>query len=108
MSDFKEKETIAKYVSSKFEHDLYHDEDHKKFPLVRIKNFFDKKTKKSKWKFFENSKNTLTLEEEILSENQIKFLQTVEGINFCLKNYKNGIKTQEQLLLKLKEKLNEL
>lgn len=105
MSEFKEKESIAKYVSSKFDYELYHDEDNKKHVVVRIKSLFDKKTKTTKFRFFENTKNTITLSSEELNEKQIKFIQSVEGVNYCLAEYKKGSKTKNSILEKINLKL---
>lgn len=108
MSEFKEKETVAKYVSSKFDHDLYHEDDDKKFSMIRIKLFVDKKTKNLKWKFFENTKNTIVLDGDSMSEEEINFIKSPEGINFCLKEYKLGFKTEEKIKNKIKEQLSKV
>lgn len=103
--EFKEKETIAKYVSSKFDYDLYHEEDDKKFPVIRIKFAYDKKTKLTKLKFFENTKNVINIDFSDLNETEIKFVQSVEGINFCLNQYKSGFKTKDKILEKIRSKV---
>lgn len=104
-SEFKEKESIAKYVSSKFDYDLYHEEDHKKFTVIRLKYVFDKKNKTEKWKFFENTKNTASISKELLNDEEVKFIQTPEGFNYCINLYKSGVKTESAIIEKIKLKL---
>jgi hypothetical protein len=79
-------ESTPKYISSKFEYDLFDDEDNKVNVCVRIKRIT---SPTEKWRFYENKKNTITIESSELKEDQIKFIRTVEGINYCISFYKN-------------------
>jgi len=101
--EFKETESIGKYVSSRYDYELYNEEDNKKLPMVRIQRHFSQKTNEEKWKFYENSKKTIEICSTELTEKEIFFLRKPEGILFCLKEYKQN-KNKDDLILKLKER----
>lgn len=79
-----------KYILSKFEYDLYHEEDNIPSPVVQIKKFGNLK-KGEKWKIFENNKVALTIDGAKLSSKERSFLYSVQGINFLISQYKSGI-----------------
>jgi hypothetical protein len=81
--EFKEIESTGKYLSSKYDYDLYNEEDNKKMPMVRIQRHFVKKTMEEKWKFYENTKKTIEIDSQDLSEKEKDFLRKPEGILFC-------------------------
>jgi len=89
-NEFKETETTGKYISSKYDYDLYNEEDNKKMPLVRVQRYFSKKTNEESWRFFENTKKTIEISAELLNKEEISFLRSAEGILFCLKKYKEN------------------
>lgn len=103
--EFKETESIGKYISSKFDYDLYHDDDNKKMPMVRIQRFVNKKTSEESWKFFENLKKTIEVNSDSFLENELKFLRSTEGILFCLKKYKEN-KNKEFIINSIKDFIN--
>mgnify|MGYP007049879613 CR=1 FL=1 len=88
--EFKETESVGKYISSKFDYDLYNDEDNKKMPIVRIQRFFNKKTQDESWRFFENSKKTIEIFANSFDEKELNFIRSPNGILFCLKIYKQN------------------
>ena len=75
--EFKETESVGKYISSKFDYDLYNDED-------------NKKTQDESWRFFENSKKTIEIFANSFDEKELNFIRSPNGILFCLKIYKQN------------------
>ena len=102
--DFKDQN--MKHNLSKFDYDLYHDEDNVAEKVIRIKRF-DMPNKGEKWKLFEDNKVILVIEGTKLSNKEKEFLRTVDGINFILKTYKSGITSFNELKLEIKKKINE-
>ena len=98
------KDSSIKYTLSKYEYDLYHEEDDVVNPLIRVKRF-SLPNKNEKWKFFEDNKVTFTLEGAKLTNKEREFLRTVDGINFLLNSYKEGINSVNAFKKQLKEKL---
>lgn len=96
------KESIPKYISSKFEYDLYNDEDNKVEQIIRIKR---ESKKEEKWSFYENKKNLFIINASELNESCMKFLRTPEGIIHCIKFCKLNIKEKKVLKEKLLSEL---
>lgn len=86
---------------SKFEYDLYHEEDDIQLPVIRVK-CIDLPNNGCKWKIFENNKVTFTFESTKLSKAQVKYLQTIEGFNFILSQAKIGITSITRLTAQLR------
>ena len=93
-----------KYNLSKFEFDLYNEESNVVEKIIRVKRF-SMPNKGEKWKIFEDSKVMFVVEGSKLTNKERLFLRTVEGINFLLSQYKNGIKSFNSLKNNLKSKL---
>jgi len=100
------KEPSLKYNLSKFEYDLYHEEDDIAEKIIRVKRFAT--SNNEKWKIFEDSKVTLIIEGTKLSKKEKEFLRTVEGINFLLSKYKNGVNSFSSMKVEIKKKLSDL
>lgn len=86
--EFKDTESTGKYLSSRYDYDLYNEEDNKKMPMVRIQRHYVKKTSEEKWKFYENTKKIMEIDSLELTDKEKDFLRTPNGILFCLKKYK--------------------
>lgn len=99
------KEQNNKHTLSKFEYDLYHDEDNIAAPVTRIKRTSSAGSKNEKWKIFENNKTVLCLEAESLTTSEREFLRTAQGLNFVLSKYKSGITSATDLKLEIEKKL---
>jgi|SRR6185436_8704916 len=99
--DFKDQN--LKYSLSKFEYDLYHDEDNKLEKIIRVKRFAN--SKEEKWKIFEDNKIILTVEGSKLNNKEKEFLRTPEGVNFLILQYKNGIESFSIIKNEIKKKL---
>jgi hypothetical protein len=89
---------------SKFEGDLYKEEDDKVEKVLRIKRVAVP-NKGVKWKFFEDSKVVFTLEGSKLTNKEKDFLHTVEGVNFLLAQFKTGIGSFSFLKKEIKKKI---
>lgn len=94
----------VKYVLSKFEYDLYHEEDDIANKVVRVKRF-TLPNKGVKWKVFEDSKAVFVIEGNKLSKKEREFLHTIDGINFVINQHKNGIKSLNALKKEIKKTL---
>jgi hypothetical protein len=93
-----------KYNLSKFEFDLYNEESNVVEKIIRVKRF-SMPNKGEKWKIFEDSKVMFVVEGSKLTNKERLFLRTVDGVNFLLTEYKNGIKSFNSFKNDLKSKL---
>lgn len=98
------KEVNQKYNLSKFEFDLYHEEDDKVEKVIRVKRVA-MPNNGEKWKISENNKVMFTLEGTKLTNKEKEFLHTVEGVNFLIVQYKVGIKSFNSLRSEMKKNL---
>ena len=98
------KDGNSRYNLSKFEYDLYHEEDDTTEKVIRVKRV-SMPNKGEKWKIFEDNKVMFTLEGTKLNNKEKDFLRTVEGVNFLIAQYKNGIKSFNSLKNEIKKKL---
>lgn len=100
--DFKDRN--LKYSFSKFEYDLYHEEDDKAEKVIRVKRF-SLPNKGEKWKIFEDNKAMFIVEGTKLNNKEKEFLRTLDGVNFLIAQYKQGIKSFNSLKIEMKKKL---
>lgn len=98
------KDQNQKYNLSKFEFDLYHEEDDKVEKVIRVKRV-TMPNKGEKWKIFEDNKVMFVVEGSKLTNKEKEFLHTVDGINFLIAQYKAGIKSFNSLKAEIKKKL---
>ena len=98
------KDNGQKYNLSKFEYDLYHEEDDKSEKVIRVKRF-SMPNKGEKWKIFEDNKIMFIVEGTKLTNKEKDFLRTVDGVNFLIAQYKQGIKSFNSLKNEIKKKL---
>lgn len=99
--DFSEVVPKENKILNKYEYDLFHDEDHKVYKIVRLKRIST--ASKEEWRFFEDDSVTLTLDGKLFSENEKNFMRTVDGVNFLLKEYKSGKILEVDLKTSIKE-----
>lgn len=102
--DFKDQN--LKYSLSKFEHDLYHEEEDVALPVIRVRRF-SMPNKGEKWKVMSDNKVTFVIESNKISKKEREFLQTVQGFNFMLSQAKTGIKSLNSFRVELKKILND-
>lgn len=96
------KDQNSKYSLSKFEYDLYHEEDDVVEKVVRVKRF-NMPNKGEKWKIFIDNKVLFVIEGTKLSKKEREFLGTVDGFNFMLSQAKMGIKSLNSFKNELKK-----
>lgn len=96
------KDPGMKYNMSKFEYDLYHEEDDKSEKVVRVKKV-SMPNKGEKWKIMVDSKIVFIVESTKISKKEREFLSTVEGFNFTLTQAKAGIKSLNSFRVELKK-----
>lgn len=101
IDDFKD--LSFKYNLSKFEYDLYHEEDDISQPIIRVKRF--NSSTGERWKIFENSKEMFIIDGFKLTKKQKAYLQTVDGVNFMIKLFKQGIRSFNHFKIELKNEL---
>jgi hypothetical protein len=98
------KDGNLKYSLSKFEYDLYHEEDDKTEKIIRVKRV-SLPNKGERWKILEDSKVMFVVEGAKLNKKEKDFLRTVDGVNFLIEQYKQGIKSFSALKAEIKKKL---
>ena len=99
------KDNNLKYNLSKFEYDLYHEEDDKAEKVIRVKRV-SMPNKGEKWKVMDDNKLIFTIESSKVSKKEREYLQTIEGFNFILAQAKTGIKSLNGFRKELKETLD--
>lgn len=102
-SDVPEQQSI-KHILSKYEYDLYKEEDDVAQKVIRVKRF-SMPNKGEKWKIFEDTKVIFILEGTKLNNKEKDFLRTVEGVTFLIKQFKTGIKSFNALRKEIKNNL---
>jgi len=100
------KESNSKYTLSKFERDLYYEEDNIIEKIIRIRRYPSSTNKEEKWKLFEDNKVMLTIESEELTKKEKKFLRSVEGVVFLIKKYKLGLNSSDLLIKEIKNNIS--
>lgn len=93
--------TTSKTTFSKFEYDLYHDEDNVVMPILNIKRE-NLPNNEIRWKIFKGSELFLIIEGNKLSKNERNFLGTANGMNFLFSQMKAGVDTFIKLKANLK------
>lgn len=100
------KDQNAKYSLSKFDFDLYHEEDDIANKVIRVKRV-PMPNKGEKWKITCDNKLLFTIEGNKISKKEKEYLQTVDGFNFMLSQAKTGIKSLNSFRMELKKKLDQ-
>jgi hypothetical protein len=95
------------YQLSKFDYNLYHEEDDIALTVVRVKHF-NLPNKGDRWKIFEDNKVMFVVEGTKLNNKEKDFLRTVDGVNFLIAQYKAGIKSFNALKNEIKKKVKEI
>jgi hypothetical protein len=96
------KDQNQKHNFSKFEYDLYHEEDDVSEKVIRVKRF-SVPNKGERWKVFEDNKVVFIIEGNKLLKKEREYLQTVDGFNFTLAQAKQGIKSLNGFRTELKK-----
>lgn len=100
------KDPNQRYNLSKFEYDLYHEEDDVAEKVIRVK-CVTLPNKGEKWKILEDNKVIFTVEGNKLTNKEKNFLHTIEGVNFLLGQAKAGIKSFNSLRTEIKKKIKQ-
>jgi len=96
------RERTFKQNLSKFEHDLYCEEDNIIEKVIRVKRI-GMPNKGEKWRVFENNKAIFTIEGVKISKKEKEFLRTIDGVSFIIAQAKIGIKSFNNLRTELKK-----
>jgi hypothetical protein len=89
---------------SKFEYDLYHEEENIVSKIIRVKRV-GTPARGERWKIFEDTKLIFVLDGTKVSKKEREFLRGIEGITFLIAQAKIGIKSLHGLRTELKQKL---
>jgi hypothetical protein len=98
------KDQTSRYNLSKFEYDLYHEEDDITLPIIRIKRI-SMPNKGERWKIYQDDKVVFTVEGSKLLNKEKDYLKTADGFNFLIAQQKQGIKSLNALRTELKKKI---
>ncbi len=98
------RENNNKYSLNKFDYDLHKEEDNVVEKIIRVKRF-SVPNKGERWKIFEDNKIVMIIEGSKLSKNEKEFLYSIEGIQWLLSEYKQGIKSFNSLKKNMKARL---
>ena len=98
------KDPGQKYSLSKFEYDLYHEEDDKVEKVIGVKRV-SMPNNGEKWKIYENGKVMFIIEGTKLNNKEKEFLRSIDGVNFLIAEYKQGIKSFNYIKNEIKKKL---
>lgn len=101
------KEQNVKFVLSKKEDDLYHDEDNIVHKLIRVKRV-GMPNKGEKWKIVDENKVIFTLDGHKLTKKERAFLYTIDGVNFLIEQFKTGAKSFNAIKTALKFQLKSI
>jgi hypothetical protein len=103
-SDENKEQSSFKFNLSKVEDDLYHEDEDIAEPIIRVKRV-TMPNKNEKWKIFQDNKLQFTIEGHKLNSKERDFLRTVDGFNFLIKKYKEGIKSFNALKQEIKKNI---
>ncbi len=92
----------SKHILSKFEYDLYHEEDDISMPVIRVKRT-GMPNKGEKWRIMENNKVILIVDGVKLSKKEREFLRTATGVLFLINQHKQGIRSFNSLKAEIKK-----
>lgn len=96
------KDQNSKFNLSKFDFDLYHEEDDIAEKVYRVKRV-SMPNKGEKWKIMIDNKVAFVIEGNKLSKKEREFLVTVDGFSFILAQAKLGIKSLNSFRTELKK-----
>lgn len=98
------KDSASKHPLSKFDYDLYKEEDDIALPVIRVKRT-SLPNKGERWKIFSDGKQMLVIEGSKLNNKEKDFLRTIDGVNFLIARYKAGVKSFNALKKSIKKRL---
>jgi hypothetical protein len=99
------KDPTLKGNLSKFDYDLFKEEDDISEKVIRVKRM-SMPNKGERWRIFEDNKVILNIEGTKLTNKEKEFLRTVEGVNFLIAQFKSGnIKSFNSLKKEIKKKV---
>lgn len=98
------KDSNLKFNPSRFEYDLYHEEDNVVEKIINVRRFV-LPNNGERWKILENTKIMFVIEGDKLSKKEKIFLRSVEGFNFIIQLYKIGINSFNHFKTELKKKM---
>lgn len=98
------KDSFSSHTLSKFDYDLYKEDDDIKLPVIRVK-YVELPHNGARWKIFEDAKVVFLIEGSKLNNKEKDFLRTIDGVNFLIAQFKCGIKSFNALKKEIKKKV---
>jgi hypothetical protein len=93
-----------KYPLSKFEYDLFNEEDDVKERVIRVKTSYSAR-KGDRWKILEDNKIIFIVDGNKLNKKERAFLKTVDGMSWLISQAKAGIRSFNSLKIAVKKKM---
>ena len=93
-----------KYPLSKFEYDLFNEEDDVKERVIRVKASYSAR-KGDRWKILEDNKIIFIVDGNKLNKKERAFLKTVDGMSWLISQAKAGIRSFNSLKIAVKKKM---
>jgi len=97
--DYKEFGNLNKTIHSKQDYEYFIEESYIPHPLLHVKRIT--KTNSEKWKISLDENNSLIIDGSLLTERECMFLRTVEGFDFLISIFKDGVKQLSTIRQKL-------
>jgi hypothetical protein len=98
------KDSGIKFSLSKFDYELFHEEDNKIEPLIRVKRV-NLPGNGENWKIYQNNKLIMTIEGIKFNKAERAFLGTLEGFNLLIHQFKKNNTTVTAIKKEIKSKL---
>jgi hypothetical protein len=92
---------------SKFDYDLYHEEDDVAFPIVRVKRI-GLPNNGERWKIFKGNTVLMVIEGGKLTKKERGFLRSVEGVNFLINQFKINLLSFHGIKQEIKKEIKRL
>lgn len=99
------KDISVKHNLSKFEYDLFHEEDYIPGRIIRVKKT-GTPNRGEKWKIYQDDKLVMTIDGDMLNKKEKAFLYSYEGISFIINQYKNNVSSVNKFKKNIKTELN--
>jgi SMC interacting uncharacterized protein involved in chromosome segregation len=102
-SDSKDYQNI-KNVLSKFDYDLFNEEEDVVEKVVRVKRV-SLPNKGERWKILQDNKAVFIIDGSKISKKEREYLRSIDGFNFLITQAKAGIKSLNKLRIELKKNI---
>lgn len=106
MAEETTKDSYSPHTLSKFDYDLYKEDDDVKLPIIRVK-YVELPHNGARWKVSSDNKMIFVIEGSKLNKKEKEFLRTINGANFILSCAKLGFTSLNKFRKELKNHLSD-